>query len=83
MTVPTDNLPRHKDDFDRVYNLEDPSPYFTSFVEGPRTRRARPRKRCGHGPRAVDGSLQPCRATAGKRLKPPVSRIDRRLRARL
>ena len=52
-------------------------------VEGPRTRRARPRTGCGHGPRAVDGSLQPCRATAGKRLKPPVSRIDRRLRARL
>ena len=31
MTVPTDNLPRHKDDFDRVYDLEDPSPYFTSL----------------------------------------------------
>ena len=31
MTVPTDNLPRHKDDFDRVYDLEDPSPYYTAL----------------------------------------------------
>ena len=31
MTEPTDSLPRHKDDFDRVYNLEDPSPYFTAL----------------------------------------------------
>ena len=27
----TDNLPTHKDDFDRVYDLEDPSPYFTAL----------------------------------------------------
>ena len=26
-----DSLPRHKDDFDRVYDLEDPSPYFTAL----------------------------------------------------
>ena len=31
MTDPTDSLPRHKDDFDRVYDLEDPSPYFTAL----------------------------------------------------
>ena len=31
MSDPTDNLPRHKDDFDRVYDLEDPSPYFTAL----------------------------------------------------
>ena len=31
MTDPTDNLPRHKDDFDRVYDLEDPSPYYTAL----------------------------------------------------
>ena len=27
----TDSLPKHKDDFDRVYDLEDPSPYFTAL----------------------------------------------------
>ena len=27
----TDRLPDHKDDFDRVYDLEDPSPYFTAL----------------------------------------------------
>jgi len=27
----TDSLPRHKDDFGRVYDLEDPSPYFTAL----------------------------------------------------
>ena len=26
-----DSLPRHKDDFDRVYDLEDPSPYFNAL----------------------------------------------------
>ena len=31
MTDPTDSLPRHKDDFGRVYDLEDPSPYFTAL----------------------------------------------------
>ena len=31
MTCPTDSLPRHKDDFDRVYDLEDPSPYYTAL----------------------------------------------------
>lgn len=31
MTVPADHLPRHKDDFDRVYDLEDPSPYFAAL----------------------------------------------------
>ena len=31
MTDPTDILPRHKDDFDRVYDLEDPSPYYTAL----------------------------------------------------
>ena len=31
MTVPVDSLPRHKDDFGRVYDLEDPSPYFTAL----------------------------------------------------
>ena len=31
MTAPTDNFPQHKDDFDRVYDLEDPSPYFTAL----------------------------------------------------
>ena len=31
MTNSTDSLPRHKDDFDRVYDLEDPSPYFTAL----------------------------------------------------
>ena len=31
MTDPTDSLPKHKDDFDRVYDLEDPSPYFTAL----------------------------------------------------
>ena len=31
MTAPIDNLPTHKDDFDRVYDLEDPSPYFTAL----------------------------------------------------
>ena len=31
MTDSTDNLPTHKDDFDRVYDLEDPSPYFTAL----------------------------------------------------
>ena len=31
MTEPTDSLPRHKDDFDRIYDLEDPSPYFTAL----------------------------------------------------
>ena len=31
MIDPTDSLPKHKDDFDRVYDLEDPSPYFTAL----------------------------------------------------
>ena len=31
MIAPADSLPQHKDDFDRVYNLEDPSPYFTAL----------------------------------------------------
>ena len=31
MTELTDSLPRHKDDFGRVYDLEDPSPYFTAL----------------------------------------------------
>ena len=31
MTAPTDTLPRHKDDFARVYDLEDPSPYFNAL----------------------------------------------------
>ena len=31
MTGPTDSLPTHKDDFGRVYDLEDPSPYFTAL----------------------------------------------------
>ena len=31
LTVPTGDLPRHKDDFGRVYDLEDPSPYFTAL----------------------------------------------------
>ena len=31
MTDPVDSLPRHKDDFGRVYDLEDPSPYFTAL----------------------------------------------------
>ena len=31
MTEPIDSLPRHKDDFGRVYDLEDPSPYFTAL----------------------------------------------------
>ena len=31
MTDLTDCLPRHKDDFGRVYDLEDPSPYFTAL----------------------------------------------------
>ena len=31
MTNLTDSLPKHKDDFDRVYDLEDPSPYFTAL----------------------------------------------------
>ena len=31
MAVPTDNPPKHKDDFDRIYDLEDPSPYFTAL----------------------------------------------------
>ena len=31
MTDPTDIPPRHKDDFDRVYDLEDPSPYYTAL----------------------------------------------------
>ena len=31
MTAPTDNVPRHKDDFGRVYDLEDPSPYFNAL----------------------------------------------------
>ena len=31
MTDSTGNLPKHKDDFDRVYDLEDPSPYFTAL----------------------------------------------------
>ena len=31
MTAPADDLPRHKDDFDRVYDQEDPSPYFTAL----------------------------------------------------
>ena len=31
MTDSTDSLPTHKDDFDRVYDLEDPSPYFIAL----------------------------------------------------
>ena len=31
MTDSTDSLPQHKDDFDRVYDLEDPSRYFTAL----------------------------------------------------
>ena len=31
MTDSTDSLPTHKDDFDRVYDLEDPSPYYTAL----------------------------------------------------
>ena len=31
MTDSADSLPRHKDDFGRVYDLEDPSPYFTAL----------------------------------------------------
>ena len=31
MTDVIDCLPRHKDDFGRVYDLEDPSPYFTAL----------------------------------------------------
>ena len=31
MAVPTDNPLKHKDDFDRIYDLEDPSPYFTAL----------------------------------------------------
>ena len=31
MTELSDCLPRHKDDFGRVYDLEDPSPYFTAL----------------------------------------------------
>ena len=31
MIESNDSLPRHKDDFDRVYDLEDPSPYFTAL----------------------------------------------------
>ena len=31
MTCPTDSLPTHKDDFGRVYDLEDPSPYYTAL----------------------------------------------------
>ena len=31
MSDSTDSLPRHKDDFGRVYDLEDPSPYFTAL----------------------------------------------------
>ena len=29
--VPDDDLPRHKDDFGRVYDLEDPGPYFNAL----------------------------------------------------
>ena len=31
MNAPSDNLPRHKDDFGRVYDLADPSPYFNAL----------------------------------------------------
>ena len=31
MTDPTNSLPKHKDDFGRVYDLEDPSHYFTAL----------------------------------------------------
>lgn len=31
MIDPIDSLPKHKDDFDRVYDLEDPSPYFAAL----------------------------------------------------
>jgi len=31
MIDPTDSLPQHKDDFDRVYDLEDPSRYFAAL----------------------------------------------------
>ena len=31
MSAPDDHLPRHKNDFGRVYDLEDPSPYFNAL----------------------------------------------------
>ena len=31
MSDPSDSLPRHKNDFGRVYDVEDPSPYFTAL----------------------------------------------------
>ena len=31
MNAPSDHLPRHKDDFGRVYDLEDPSPCFNAL----------------------------------------------------
>ena len=31
MIAPNDNLPRHKNDFGRVYDLEDPGPYFNAL----------------------------------------------------
>ena len=31
MSDHSDSLPRHKNDFDRVYDVEDPSPYFTAL----------------------------------------------------
>ena len=31
MNAPNRNLPQHKDDFGRVYDLEDPSPYFNAL----------------------------------------------------
>ena len=31
MSAPDDHLPRHKDDFGRVYDLEDPGPYFNAL----------------------------------------------------
>ena len=31
MNAPDDHLPRHKDDFGRVYDLEDPGPYFNAL----------------------------------------------------
>lgn len=31
MSEPVDSLPRHADDFGRVYDLEDPSPYYTAL----------------------------------------------------
>ena len=31
LSDPSDSLPKHKNDFGQVYDLEDPSPYFTAL----------------------------------------------------